>query len=70
MTVNKNTLPWPELMRIGMGQLRMAPDQFWACTPKEFKAVLEGATGKSSEQTISRSILNDLIRQHPDNSDH
>ena len=41
---------WPALMRLGLGQLRLAPDQFWALTPAELTlmAGLDGARGNGA----------------------
>lgn len=34
-------LPWQELMRAGLGVLRLPADQFWAMTPRELAAALQ-----------------------------
>lgn len=37
------SLAWDELMRLGLGTLRLPPDAFWAMTPVELQRALEGA---------------------------
>ncbi len=62
-------LAWPELMRLGLGALRLAPDQFWAMTPVELQRALEGAgilaTGADG-RWIGRADLDALMARFPD----
>lgn len=37
------SLAWAEMMRLGLGALRLPPDVFWAMTPVELRLALEGA---------------------------
>lgn len=62
-------LAWAELMRLGLGVLRLAPDQFWAMTPVELQRALEGAgilaTGADG-RWIGRPDLESLMARFPD----
>ncbi|CUH65418.1 hypothetical protein TL5118_01299 [Thalassovita autumnalis] len=59
----QGTLDWPGLMRAGLGQLRLMPDQFWALTPVEL-ALMLGHFG--SEKPMNRNRLKDLLQSYPD----
>lgn len=58
-------LDWPGLMRAGMRQLRLTPDQFWRLTPAELALMLGVGTGA---QPMSRARLDALSRDWPDQS--
>lgn len=34
--------PWRRAMALGLGRLRLAPDVFWAMTPRELQAAIDG----------------------------
>lgn len=53
---------WPALMRLGLGQLRLTPDQFWALTPAEL-ALMAGLDGA---QIMDRTGLAALMAIYPD----
>lgn len=54
-------------MRVGFGRLRLPPDQFWAMTPRELNAAMEGLAGQGPRvATMSRADLAELARQFPD----
>ena len=53
---------WPALMRLGLGQLRLPPDQFWALTPAEL-ALMAGLDGA---RVMDRSGLAELMAMYPD----
>jgi uncharacterized phage protein (TIGR02216 family) len=36
---------WRALLKLGLGRLRLSPADFWAMTPIELVAALEGAAG-------------------------
>ncbi len=59
---------WAGLMRLGLGALRLSPDDFWAMTPNEFRLALEGAgivpVGGSAPMSPGR--LNELMQTYPD----
>jgi len=56
---------WPALMRLGLGHLRLAPDQFWALTPAEL-ALIAGLDGA---RVMDRSGLAGLMAMYPDKGD-
>lgn len=53
---------WAALMRLGMGQLRLTPDQFWQLTPAEL-ALMAGLNGSA---VLSRAGLSELMAKYPD----
>jgi uncharacterized phage protein (TIGR02216 family) len=55
---------WPGLLRLGLGQLRLRPDQFWSLTPVELLLLL-GVEG-GGEAPLGRARLEELVRQFPD----
>ena len=58
-------LDWPGLMRAGLRELRLTPDQFWRLTPAELVIML----GRDEVQApLSRAGLLDLARRFPDKS--
>ncbi len=56
---------WPALMRLGLGALRLPPDQFWALTPAEL-ALMAGVDGA---RVMDRSGLAELMAMYPDKED-
>ena len=73
----KQLLPWQELLRFGLGTLRLSPDDFWRMTPLELAAAMQGANQSAaghhnpSAATMSISPLNRddlcrLMQAHPD----
>jgi uncharacterized phage protein (TIGR02216 family) len=55
---------WPALLRAGLYQLQLRPDQFWALTPIELSLMLGHAPDGPSKMT--RNTLQDLIATYPD----
>lgn len=54
---------WAALMRLGMVELRLRPEQFWALTPAELMLM----TGMGGEGTsLSRAGFADLSASFPD----
>jgi uncharacterized phage protein (TIGR02216 family) len=53
-------------MSFGFGVLRLSPRDFWTMTPRELAAAYQGITGRSSENTISRTTFLDLMSAFPD----
>jgi len=53
---------WPALMQLGLGQLRLSPDQFWRLTPAEL-ALMAGLNG---QRIMDRSGLAELMAKYPD----
>ena len=52
-------------MAFGLGELRLAPRDFWAMTPRELAAAAD-ALGATGEQRLSRAELSDLMSTYPD----
>ena len=59
--------PWADAMAFGLGVLRLAPEQFWAMTPRELQAAFS-ATNKSAGELEppARADLDRLMREFPD----
>jgi uncharacterized phage protein (TIGR02216 family) len=57
--------PWREAMAIGFGVLRLSSREFWALTPRELAAAIEGLTGRT-HVPMDRACLDDLMRRFPD----
>ncbi|MEM9349731.1 MAG: rcc01693 family protein [Pseudomonadota bacterium] len=55
-------LDWPALCRLGMGQLRLKPTEFWALTPAELRLM----AGPMVTSPLGRSALSTLMEQFPD----
>ena len=56
-------------MEAGLGLLRLAPQVFWAMTPRELDAGLRGALGIATrEKTMTRTDLTALMSAYPDSS--
>ncbi|MEM8624849.1 MAG: rcc01693 family protein [Pseudomonadota bacterium] len=62
-----SAIGWDDLMRLGLGALRLTPEVFWAMTPVEFERALEGA-GYSGfgGGAPSRAGLSALMARFPD----
>lgn len=54
--------PWPEMMALGLGRLKLSPREFWAATPREIAAALPQARGAA----LPRGVLETLLQQFPD----
>ena len=52
-------------MAFGLGELRLAPRDFWAMTPRELVAACE-ALDAAVAQPLSRAELTDLMSIYPD----
>lgn len=55
---------WPDLMKIGLHQLGLRPDEFWALTPVEL-LLMVGAV-KPAQQMLTRQGLDALCALYPD----
>ncbi|MEG9884630.1 MAG: rcc01693 family protein [Hyphomicrobiales bacterium] len=61
------TFPWKRLMVAGLGMLRLPPDVFWAMTPRELMAALEGAgLAATPGGHMSRAEIEGLMARFPD----
>ncbi|MEM6308186.1 MAG: rcc01693 family protein [Pseudomonadota bacterium] len=56
-------LAWAALLRLGLSQLRLRPDQFWALTPAELMLML-GVTPQAT--ALTRDGLAVLMARFPD----
>jgi len=59
--------PWAEAMQLGLGVLRLPPDQFWRMTPRELAAAIAGLRGGATAP-LGRTAFDDLMRRYPDGS--
>ncbi|AVT80766.1 rcc01693 family protein [Rhodopseudomonas palustris] len=59
--------PWAEAMQLGLGVLRLPPDQFWRMTPRELAAAIAGLRGGATPP-LGRAALDELMRRYPDRS--
>jgi uncharacterized phage protein (TIGR02216 family) len=57
--------PWRELMAIGFGRLRLSSGEFWAMTPRELAAAIDGLFGVRGEPP-GRAMLTELMARFPD----
>ncbi len=53
-------------MAMGLGYLRLPPDQFWSMTAKELEAAITGLSGGDVARPLMRSGLEELLLQFPD----
>ena len=59
--------PWASIMRFGLGELRLAPRDFWAMTLPELRAAMPQAAGPTpATQPPGRDALDELMRRFPD----
>ncbi len=54
---------WAALMKLGMVELKLRPDEFWQLTPAEL-ALMAGVSHDSN--ALSRKGLADLLARFPD----
>lgn len=57
--------PWAEAMQLGLGVLRLPPDQFWRMTPRELAAAIAGRRGGATPP-LDRAALDELMQRYPD----
>ncbi len=57
--------PWREAMAIGFGVLRLPSREFWALTPRELAAAIEGLAGRGTAP-MDRAAFEALARRYPD----
>jgi uncharacterized phage protein (TIGR02216 family) len=63
----EDAFPWRQAMAFGFGRLRLAPRDFWAMTPRELAAAVEGVVG-SLPAPLDRTVLDALMARYPDGS--
>ena len=57
--------PWRQAMAFGFGRLRLSSCDFWAMTPRELAAAVEGVLGPIATP-LDRTALDTLIARYPD----
>ena len=57
--------PWERALAIGLGVLRLSPEQFWKMTPREFAAALRGLYGEPAAP-LDRATFDALVARFPD----
>ena len=57
--------PWRQAMALGFGRLRLSARDFWAMTPRELAAAVEGVAGRVPVP-LDRAALDTLIARYPD----
>lgn len=56
-------LDWPALMRLGLHQMGLTPDVFWALTPAELQLIVGPSQGQGP---LLAGGLADLMAAYPD----
>jgi uncharacterized phage protein (TIGR02216 family) len=59
--VQHECFPWPRIMRLGLGELRLPPEQFWRMSLKELLAAFA-----NDEPALNRDELTLLMQRWPD----
>ena len=59
-------IDWPALMRFGLAELRLRPDEFWALTPAELQTYAGERAGGAA---MTRAGLAALRARFPDESE-
>ena len=62
MRAGERKFPWRRMMELGLGVLRLAPNDFWAATPREIAAAFPAPLANS----LARADLDSLMNQFPD----
>lgn len=57
-------IAWADLLRVGLGQLRLSPEQFWSLTPAEFFAM--AGLSETPLPRMSRGRMAELLARYPD----
>jgi uncharacterized phage protein (TIGR02216 family) len=57
--------PWDRALAVGLGVLRLSPEQFWRMTPRELAAALRGLYGEPAAP-LDRAALDALLARFPD----
>lgn len=56
-------IDWPGLLKVGLYDLRLSPEQFWKLTPLELRILL-GVDG--AQPALTRARLEELSTAFPD----
>lgn len=54
--------PWRRLMQLGMGELRLPPEQFWRASLREIATAFAG----EARTAMPRNTFDDLSARFPD----
>ncbi len=65
---DRDRFPWQQVMAVGFGRLGLSSRDFWAMTPRELAAAVEGAFGTAREPP-DRATLETLMTRYPDRRD-
>ncbi|MEP0320601.1 rcc01693 family protein [Bauldia litoralis] len=65
MKSERDAFPWAAMMAVGFGRLRLSSQAFWAMTPRELAAAVEGAFGVA-DAPPDRAMLERLMGRYPD----
>ena len=65
--MQQETFPWRQAMAFGFGQLHLSPQDFWAMTPRELAAAVEGVVGVLPTP-LDRAALDALMVRFPDHA--
>ena len=57
--------PWRAAMAFGFGTLRLSTRDFWAMTPRELAAAIEGVSGRRAAP-MDRAAFEALAARFPD----
>ena len=61
MNAARKNFPWQRMMELGLGVLRLSPQEFWAATPREISA----AFGVPRAE-LGRGRFAELMERYPD----
>lgn len=62
--MNETGFDWAGLMRLGLHQLNLSAEEFWAMTPYEL--MVKAGSLQDQSTTLDRNGLNALLAQYPD----
>ena len=65
MSAGAARVDWPGLMRLGLGEMRLAPEVFWTMTPRELEAAA-APWRRRIARPMGRDALDDLRARFPD----
>jgi uncharacterized phage protein (TIGR02216 family) len=65
--MNKTPFPWPQALAVGLGVLRLSPEQFWKMTPRELAAALRGLYGGTTP--LDHATFDALRARFPDRTE-
>ncbi|MGB3809169.1 MAG: phage tail assembly chaperone [Parvibaculum sp.] len=60
------TFPWARAMEIGLGHLRLAPQDFWRMTLPELAAAANTLGLRAPQRQMTRAELASLAERFPD----